>query len=210
MTTDERLEKMEAQLAHVRLINRCLVTGAVVCVAVWGLTETFGPERTWAQSGVKEVRASSFVVEDKDHRGTAVLAHFGEVGPGLVLMDEKNIPRVSVMLKTSMPSIEFRDENRERRAEFALTKQGPVLSLSNRSANCLVELSIGEKGSGLTLRDEEGRTRLTLGLRNAGPWKIPAMSLWDDKGTPRASLFMAEGPTLTLNDEKGKLVWKAP
>ena len=80
MTTEERLEKMEGQLARVRWFNRCLIA----CIA---LSLLVGLPFLVAGYGVKEIRANAFILEDENGNERADLA-VHEDGPKLGLLDE--------------------------------------------------------------------------------------------------------------------------
>lgn len=212
MTTDERLMRVENQLARTRSLNSILIVCVVLCLMLcillslggWFILRTCRPQTARARPGAEEIRASRFVVEDKDRRGTAVLAQFGEAGPGLVLADAQNTPRLSVMLDRGMPSMQFRDENGACRAELGLSKPGPILALNDPNGIHLVECSIRERNAGLTLLDKKGQARATLDVTSAGFWTIPALTLWDKNGRPHITLSMTEEPSLILYNENGQ------
>ena len=132
MITDERMEKMEAQLARVRWVNRCLMASAALGLALWGLTQAFRPETTWAQSGTKELQARAFVLQDENDKPRATLAYLPEKGPMLTLMDEKGNARAVLGLKPGGgPSLELMDENHIVRAELAVDRQMVRLALND-------------------------------------------------------------------------------
>ena len=79
------MEKMEDQLACVRWFSRCLIACIALSLGVWFIWKTFCPETAWAQSGVKEIRANSFILEDENGKQRTVPAYIKEKGPGLVL-----------------------------------------------------------------------------------------------------------------------------
>jgi hypothetical protein len=133
MTTDERMEKMEAQLARVRWSNRCLMAGLVLCLALWGLTQTFRPETAQAQSGTKELQAKAFILQDENDKPRAALAYLPEKGPMLTLMDEKGNARAVLGLKLGGPSLELRDENHIVRARLAVDRQMVRLVLNDEN-----------------------------------------------------------------------------
>ena len=91
MTTDQRLEKMEGELARTRWLNRCLVASVLVSLALWGLTQSLGPETAWAQSGTEEIRANGFIVEDANGKTRARLGFLMDA-PALELCDEIGQP----------------------------------------------------------------------------------------------------------------------
>jgi hypothetical protein len=61
----------------------------------------------------------------------------------------------------------------------------------------------------LAFPDQQGQTRMTLGMANVGQ---PVIALHDAKGTARAVLALKEdgSPHLVFLDENGFLIWSAP
>ena len=51
MTTEERLEKLEQELARAKRRNRWLLAGAVLCLGIVALAWAFGPVKALAQAG---------------------------------------------------------------------------------------------------------------------------------------------------------------
>ncbi len=76
MTTEERLERLEMEVARGRRANRWLlaVLGAVLVAVVLAWAFVPGIARTQGAKGApKEVRASKFVVEDENGKERATL-----------------------------------------------------------------------------------------------------------------------------------------
>jgi hypothetical protein len=188
MSTDERMEKMEGQLARIRWVNRCLIACIVLSLAVWFISRTFGPETAWAKSGVKEIRANKFVLEDGKGKSRALLG-VDEDGPKLALLDEKGKNRALVVVE----------------------KDGPALCLFDEKGQAGVLLSLRDDGPNLGLYDWQGQTRVGLGMGKDGPMERPGLVLCDGKEKTRAVLALVKyGPGLALCDEDGKVIWKAP
>jgi hypothetical protein len=115
MTTHERLEKVERQLARVTFFNRCVTACIVLSCATWFISETFGPETAWAGSGAKVIRANSFLLEDEKGKVRAVMG-LDKHGAALVLGDENGTARVSLLSlkqgrKPSRCWLSLHDEN---------------------------------------------------------------------------------------------------
>jgi len=94
MTTEERLEKLECELARAKRHNRVLLAAAGVGLGVWIAAGTFGPAMAGAPGGaaaIKEVRASRFVVVDKNGKDRAWLSVDSE-GTALFFVDENGMP----------------------------------------------------------------------------------------------------------------------
>lgn len=113
MTTDERIEKMEGQLARMRWFNRCLIACIVLSFGAWFILKSFGPETVWAQPGVKEIRATCFILLDENGKGRAVLSVLNDV-PGLWLYDENGKVRASMAVGKAGPDLRLFDENGKR------------------------------------------------------------------------------------------------
>lgn len=135
MTTDERMEKMEGQLARVRWFNRCLIACIVLFLGVWFISKTFGPEKAWGRSGSKEIRANRFILEDEN----------GKIRAGLE-MNMKDEPRLSMS-----------DENGEIRAMLFVPKEGPILVMSDENGKIRARLAVIKSKPTLSVHDENGK-----------------------------------------------------
>jgi len=156
MTTDERMERMEEQIARVRWLNRCLVTCVLVALALWGLTQTLGPETAWAQSGAKEIRANKFVLEDENGKVRGELS-MGKDGPSLALFDENAKPRALLMVGKGMEALSLWDENGKHRGGMAVGEDGPAVTLTDKSGIPRAILSVLKDHPTLNLMDESGK-----------------------------------------------------
>jgi hypothetical protein len=144
MSSDERMKKMEGQLARIRWINRCFIACIVLGLGVWFILKTFGPETAWAQSGEKVIRATKFVLEDENGKTRAILG----------------------MVK-DRPMLRLLDENYKAAVPLAAVKEGPVLLLYDEDENPRAGMSVHKDGSGVRLYDENDRTRALLGTGQA-------------------------------------------
>jgi len=209
MTTDERMEKMEKELARVRWSNRCLIGCIVLSLGVCFIWRTFGPETAWAQSGAKEIRANKFVLEDPNGKPCATLGYIENNGPALLLLDKNDVVRASLGLTPDGPGLELMDENHNTRVGLRThAGGGPGLMLSDEDDRPRAILNIlGRQGSQLVLIDQNKRPR-------AGVAALKGESrVWlrDQNGKPRAALTITEdGPNLSLTDENGKTTWSTP
>jgi hypothetical protein len=205
MTTDERLEKVEGQLARVKWFNRCLMACIVLPLVVWFMWRSFRPETAWAQAGVKEIRANGFVVEDENGKTRASLI-LTESGPQLQLLDENGKSVVLLSVSKEGPSIGLTDENGKPRAVLRVAKDKPSLSLHDENGKERATLMVGIQGPYLTLYDENDKLRADLSVSEGGS----SLSLSDENGEERAALGMYDKPDLVLFDENGELIWAAP
>lgn len=158
MTTDERLQKVEGQLARVRWINRCLIASIVLSVGVWFIVKTLTPEMAWAQSAVKEIRANKFVLEDENGKDRASIA-MDRGGPGLSLMDENGKTLATMTLGKDGRGLRLMDENSNTRAVFWLSvlANQPSLVLKDENGKSRAVLTVSKDGPRLELRDENGK-----------------------------------------------------
>ena len=183
MTTDERIEKMEGQLARVRWFNHILIACIVLSLVVLFICKTFRPEKTWAaQSGEKVIRASGFVLEDENGKIRATLA-MTEDGPKLSLSDENGRTRAALRVAKDMPSLSLHDVEGKERASLMVGKLGPYLTLYDENDVLRADLSVGNDSSSLSLSDDNGEERVVLGI-------------FDE-------------PNLVLFDENDELIWAA-
>lgn len=114
MTTEERLEKLERELAASKRRNRRLwiVLVAILggCALAWTFTKGIGT--AWAQAeakGEKVIRANRFVLEDGQGRERGKLEMTVD-GPALRLSDEKGNTRAVLSIFENEPGLKLWDE----------------------------------------------------------------------------------------------------
>jgi len=218
MTTDERMEKMEGQLARVRWFNRCLIVCIVLSLGAWFILNTFGSERVWSQSGAKEIRANCFILEDENGKRRALLG-MGMGGPSLMLLDENGKSRAVLAVIKEGPSLGLLDENGKSRALLAASKDGLELSMYDENGENRAKLIVAKDVLALGLRDENNKLRAMLAvLKDIGP----GLSLYDEnenlrvqlgKGqthTPDGKVTIYPESSLILCGADGKVSWAAP
>ena len=164
MTTDERLAKLERELSRARTRFRWLVVGAGMCVMSVAVIYAFGQYQTTFTSRAtkantsKELRATSFVLEDANGKPRASLGmdedglvlrmryENGNIGAALCLHDEKMVlsladnsgkPRAVLGVTKNMPLLCLYDEREEPRATLAVLADGPHLVLVDEKGNPL-------------------------------------------------------------------------
>ena len=132
MTTEERLEKLEKELARAKRRNRRLlaVAGLVVGAVTLAWIVAGTANRAEAQGGgvPAVIRANAFVLVDEKGKTRAELS-MGEYGPGLLLVDENGKTRATLTVDKDWPWLALADENGKTRAMLAVGKNGPVLGL---------------------------------------------------------------------------------
>jgi len=180
MTPEERIEKMERQLVQVRWFNRCLIACIVLSLGFVYISK----RKNVVQSGVKEIRASRFIIEDENRKPRVVLAITSD-GPGLRLCDENGKERAVLAVTPNGPELRQYDKNANERIHLGMTKDIAILSLNDENQQLSSILSASKNGPRLLLSDENGNIRALL---------------WVDKS----------GPILSLKDENGKKIWSAP
>jgi len=172
MITEERLEKVERELAATRRRSRWLMAALGLALGAFGLAWIFaGPAPTLqAQVGAgaeRVVRANRFVLEDENGKVRALLGVTAE-GPGLILHDENGKIRIVLDVAKDVPELLLLDENGEIRAGLAVAKDVPGLALKDAAGKVRAWLAVSKAGPGLALYDIGG----------------PGLSLWDAAGKP--------------------------
>ena len=105
MTTEERLEKVERELARAKSRTRWLLIIVVVCLGVGILVWALG-------SGAAIITAKAFLVVDSEGRQRAGLTVTSD-GPLLGLTDENETTRAGLSALRDGPMLGFWDENGE-------------------------------------------------------------------------------------------------
>lgn len=161
--------------------------------------------------------------ENEQHR---VALGANKDGPVLALADEKGNFRVALAAAKDGPVLDLLDEKGNFRVRLAAVKDGPALWLADQGGQPRVRLDVDEAPgprlrfwndtghvsaalieSALLMRDEQGRTRVGLGVSGPGPY----LSMTDYDGRPRAGMEVTDfGPALELWNEQGDPVWSAP
>lgn len=182
MTTEERLEKLERELAAAQRRNRWMLGGGILFILgcmVCLYTVMNG------KIHVNTISAKMLIVEDEKGEGRACLAG-SKYGPTLLMYDENYECRLDIgVTDFGGPHVYLRDEKGRNRAELSSAKDGPRLNLY----------------------DENGKNRATLVMFKVGPGLV----LMDEKGMTRAELAASKiGPRLTLFDENQKAIWGTP
>lgn len=143
MTTEERLEKVEKELAAAkRQIRRLVIGGAValVCVAIL-VAASLRPA---------QVQARKFVLVDENGKTRAMLA-VDEDGPRLRLTDEDGKARAELCVVRTGPVLNLSDKNGSARAGLCVLKDGPVLDLDKGNGKTRALLAVEEGGPGIRL-----------------------------------------------------------
>jgi hypothetical protein len=204
MSTDERMEKMEGQLARIRWINRCLIACIVLSLGVWFILKTFGPETAWAGSGVKVIRANAFVLEDENGKVRATLGLID--GVGLSIFDEDGRRRAALGVDKERSKLQLLGDKGNVCIDLKAYEGVGELALGG-GGRPLVILNALPDDTGLCLYDEKGKQRLRLGASKIGA--VLAVCHEDGRSGVRLVTSSA-GPEVTLFDKNGRQVWSAP
>ncbi|MFH1537409.1 MAG: hypothetical protein ABIH66_00525 [bacterium] len=111
MNLEERVEKLESELARERRRNRRLpIITVLVCLLAFGLFEATATLLAARSDGnEREIRATSFVLVDENGESRAGLILFkGE--PRLVLYDENGESRAALKLTFGEPGLSLYDK----------------------------------------------------------------------------------------------------
>jgi len=101
------------------------------------------------------------------------------------------------------------DANGKERAVLRMDENGPRLDLADEKGNLRAELSLDKNAPGLGLYGENGENRASLAVTKNGS----GLALLNEKGKIRVGMAMnalTAKPMMTLKDENGKVIWKAP
>jgi hypothetical protein len=145
MTVEERLGKLERELAIAKRYDRRLLTIVALTVGgmglVWTLTKTMSAAYAQETEAIpkivsvpKVVHANKFVLEDENGKPRAELS-FNKDGPLLSLWDENGKPRA--MLSGS--GLKLWDENGKTRVFLDVLKDMTVLSLRDENGKVVWE-----------------------------------------------------------------------
>jgi hypothetical protein len=200
MTTEQRLENLEKELARVKRRSRWLLAmvllgvGLVVLAAAWMGTA----EKAVAGNAAKAptiIRANAFIVEDENGKIRAALSGVEKDGHGLFIYDDQLISRAGLINTKDGPRLVLGDENHKTRAGLGVTKDGPSLLLSDENDKVRAGLGVTKNGPQLELGDGNApRARLGAGI----------ITLQD--GTK----IMPPESTILLFNKDGKVIWQVP
>jgi len=146
MTTEERFEKLEAELAAAKRLTRQLILGAGIVLGMFALFVAVramtGVAYSQAGGNIAEViRAKNFEMVDNQGKTRATLkVNVGGVLLGL--LDEKGIHRMALRV----------------------SERGPELDLADEKGTLRAMLTSAKGGSGLSFADEKGYVRSYLGV----------------------------------------------
>lgn len=214
MTTDERLDKVERELARAKRRNRWLLVALGLAVGAWILAGTLTPRTAGAQGGSRTL--GDILDEAKAQGGTPAPTLLErvvgkEAGGGawvnevrakrFVLVDDAGRERAMLDVLADGPRLALFDAAGKPRAWLSVDKDGPVLGLGDENGKGRVVLAVDEDGPWLHLRDAAGKARVALSVLA----DLPVLHLLDAAGEIRVWLSVRKGgPGLHLFDENRK------
>jgi hypothetical protein len=163
MTTEERLEKVEQELARAKRLVRRLMIAALACIGVlvvsW--TEVLQMTAQGKPHVAPQVLARSFILVDDNDKPRAMLFMAYDT-TGLTLLDEKGKPRAMLATGKNTSTLALNDENGKIRAAMGVASDGPGLTLFDENGKGRgAKLSAEKGGTGLILIDEKGKPIIT-------------------------------------------------
>ena len=202
MTTEERLEILERELARATRRNNWFAAGLGLAVGLLAVGWFF---TGFVTRTVKEVRTRKFTLVDGKGRSRALLS-VDQAGPGLSLSDENGKKRVGLAAFKQASGMSLYDEKGENRDMLSVDKTGSGLALSDENGKKRAGMAVFRDASGLSLYDENGKHRATLAVLKEGS----LLAMFDPNDIERARLrvFM-DGPGLALFEKNGKTLWSA-
>lgn len=153
MTTDERLEKLERQLATTRYRYRWLA----IIAGVLFIGSAMAPPAENVDV-TEELRTRRLVIEDQNG-GHRVLITTVRGQPALVMLDENGKGRISLAILKSGPSLDLLDSNgRNRLSLFQDKIRNPTIQLNDMMGRGRASLKLNAVCDGsLTFFDDDGR-----------------------------------------------------
>jgi len=192
MTTEERLEKLERELANLRAELAAEVVTRKIAVC-----DENG--KTSASLTVTNLGPILYL-HDENGKVRAALGMF-EDQPGLYLYDENGKTRAVLAVTSASGGL-------------AKIHSGPHLILYHGNGKTSAQLCTSMMGPQLTLYDENGKERMFQAVTSANLGEeflaMAMLTLSDDNGKAGVGLTMTkDGPRLVLSDN-GKPIWSAP
>lgn len=160
MSTDERMKKMERQLARVKWINCGLIACIVISLGVSFISKAFG-------SGT--VLAKRFIVEDEHGKARAILGiskeesaalGVGENSPCLMMSDENGMPLIMMVMSEKGSKLILSGENGKGGASVSVNRNESAIWLSDGNQKKRATLVMLEIGPMLCLSDENEEPRV--------------------------------------------------
>ena len=149
MTTAERLEKLEKEMARAKLRNLISLFIMLLAAAVMVAGASM-PEK------IKTIESNAFVLIDENGKTHADLSVDKE-GPRLCLFEANGKVRARLGAAKDGPWLRMFDENEKVRAIIGVDKDGPTLVLADKNGKARAALVLDMDGASLCIYDENGK-----------------------------------------------------
>ena len=212
MTVEERLEKVERELAQAKRLLRPLVVVGAIAVACLIVLRAVWPDLLLTHA---EVRARSFVLVDEKGQTCASLSA-NILGSELELFDTKGQPGAALSASSFGSKLELFDKRGHLSASLKTSVAGPVLKLldDRDHLRAMLGLDLAESLLGQIGLDARGGRRAQLDPVFAGislDYMSPGLTLYDSEGRTRAVVLInGNGGAIAGFDEAGTAIWRAP
>lgn len=207
MTVEERLEKVEKELARAKRRGRWLlaVTGLCTLFVLTVILELAGTPVSAHWWGNKTIWANQFILENRAGKVTAKLENT-QGGPQLILNDPSG-DALAILQVGYQDAVLALSNGTHPGIALKMRREGPTLTLFDDFARSRVTIDVTKEGPKIYLLDEEEKPRISQIVFKDGP----VLSLIDENGRGRAMLNSdSKGPGLGLFDKDGKPIWAAP
>ena len=151
----ERLERRFRFIAWTVAVQGIVILALAVTIVVLAV-----PKST--------LRASAFVIHDKDGRKRGALAMGKKGAPGLFVYDAEDRVRISLMIVDDVPSMTLLDKGGTTRLHLSANHDGAGMTLSAADAKARVFITETTAGGILSMLDSDRKPAATLGVTSIG------------------------------------------
>ena len=160
MTTEERLAKVERELARAKRRSRWLLAalglGLGALALVWASAANVPKAEAQGAADGRTVLAERFELVNAQSKVRAYL-EMAKDGPMLCLADAAGRPRAMLAVREGGPGLALFDENGKSRATLFALKDGPRLALFDENGKSRAALVVDKDGVVLSLFDATGK-----------------------------------------------------
>ncbi len=200
MTTEERFEKLELELAAAKRLIRQLMAGAgsvlLVCIVCMVARSMTGVAHSQEEVNATEViRSKKFEVVDDQGKTRAFLG-ITDVGSILIMKDETGKPLAWLSVTEDDSRLVVEQKTSKRRASLVASEYNTSLDMYDKTGKGRAWLTVSEDGPVLSIGDKTGKGRASLG--------VSTVTTSDGK-----SITYPES-TILLFGPNGRVLWQAP
>jgi len=169
MNPEDRLDKLECELSHIKRRYRRLLGGVlIIAVVAVVLIGKLLADSTQSIVIAEKVFTRDFALLDPQNN-IRVILNSSEGGPALSLIDAQGQIRVKLGLTKGGPFLALIDAQGKNRAELSLTEGEPALALLDAQGKFRAILSLIEERSALALLDAQGKGHALLSVIEGKP-----------------------------------------